>query len=162
MLDDLKLKLINTKSIDPKSILNNVQVDEFDQHGNNLLHYFVKNADSIDVSPAKFIQSLVSNGLDINHVQRMPPGRTALHLAVFEKNETLVRLLIELGSHVDIGDENGNTPLWQSVMNYRNDSSFFIEYLIENGANPDKENKHGVSPRALAETIANFDSKRFF
>lgn len=55
---------------------------------------------------------------------------------------------------------NGNTPLWEAVMQYKGDG--FLSNTFENGANPDIENNNGVSPKSLARTIANYDVRRFF
>ena len=34
--------------------------------------------------------------------------------------------------------------------------------LLASGADPDLENHHGISPRALAETVDTYDLKQFF
>lgn len=37
-----------------------------------------------------------------------------------------------------------------------------IKLLLEYGADKDRVNNHGVSPYALAQTIANYDVRQFF
>ncbi|MFJ7209884.1 hypothetical protein ACIQWR_40995 [Streptomyces sp. NPDC098789] len=49
----------------------------------------------------------------------------------------------------DAPDGQGNTPLWQAVFTYRGDGAV-LSLLVEAGADPDRDNFHGVSPRRLA------------
>ena len=37
-----------------------------------------------------------------------------------------------------------------------------VKLLLERNADPDLKNIHGISPKDLANTIANYDLKRFF
>ncbi|MFF3150799.1 hypothetical protein ACFVRU_56215 [Streptomyces sp. NPDC057927] len=60
---------------------------------------------------------------------------------------------------VDAVDVQGNTPLWRAVFNYRGDPAV-LDVLREAGADPDRANAHGVSPRQLAGRIANYDVAR--
>ncbi|MFG2962186.1 hypothetical protein ACGFZS_02780 [Streptomyces sp. NPDC048288] len=46
-------------------------------------------------------------------------------------------------------DCDGNTPLWRAVFCSRGEG-VTIRLLLEAGAAPDRDNVHGVSPRALA------------
>ena len=47
------------------------------------------------------------------------------------------------------------------MFNYRTDGATIV-CLLEAGADADLANHHGVSPRKLSQTIANYDSKGFF
>ena len=73
----------------------------------------------------------------------------------------ITRILIAAGAPVDLRDSNGNTPLWRAVFSSRGDGAV-IKLLRDAGADPYAENASGVTPRALARTIANFDVTQFF
>ena len=158
-LEKLKKELTNKKF--NFNLLNDIDINSFDKYGNNILHYYVKNSDFFDVESQTFIEILVGKGLNLNTVQSKSPHSSALHLAVKLKKKEILRALLNFDSKIDIQDENGNTPLWEAVMGYRNDDSFFIETLIEKGADKNIENSHGVSPIGLSNIIANYDSTKF-
>jgi len=88
--------------------------------------------------------------------------RTALHLAVLMKSKAIFDLLLANGADVNAKDRNGNMPLSDAVFCYRGDDGYFIESLIANGADVDIMNNYDVSPKLLAETIANYDTRKFF
>ncbi|MFE2578684.1 hypothetical protein [Streptomyces sp. NPDC059378] len=50
---------------------------------------------------------------------------------------------------MDAPDRQGNTPLWLAVFTYRGDGAV-LSLLVKAGADPDRNNFHGVSPRRLA------------
>ncbi|MGY5052060.1 hypothetical protein ACWDE0_41840 [Streptomyces sp. 900105755] len=60
------------------------------------------------------------------------------------------------GAGVDVVDRHGNTPLWRAVFCSRGEDGT-IRLLLEAGADPDRDNVHGLSPRTLAGRIANYD-----
>ncbi|MFD7875261.1 ankyrin repeat domain-containing protein [Streptomyces sp. NPDC059766] len=74
---------------------------------------------------------------------------TQLHFAADEQDAAAVGSLLAAGADVDVPDEEGNTPLWQAVFTYRGDGAV-LSLLVEAGADPDRNNFHGVSPRRLA------------
>jgi ankyrin repeat protein len=88
-------------------------------------------------------------------------GYSALHFAAQSGNVDAARLLLSKGAEVDIEDKFGNTPLGRAVFNSHG-AGEMIELLLKHRANPDRTNKSGVSPRQLAESIANYDVKQFF
>ncbi|WP_422125724.1 hypothetical protein [Streptomyces graminilatus] len=53
-------------------------------------------------------------------------------------------------------DRHGNTPLWRAVFCSR-DEGRTVRLLLGAGADPDRDNVHGVSQRAPAGRIANHD-----
>ena len=65
-------------------------------------------------------------------------------------------MLLKAGAEIDACDGYGNTPLFRAVFNYREDGET-IRALVAGGANPDRSNKSGISPRSLAKTIANYN-----
>ncbi|MEU9348965.1 ankyrin repeat domain-containing protein [Streptomyces sp. NPDC048278] len=77
-------------------------------------------------------------------------GWTLLHFAADEQDAVAVGSLLDAGERVDAPDEQGNTPLWQAVFTYRGDGAV-LSALVGAGADPDRDNVHGVSPRRLAD-----------
>lgn len=155
-IEDLKLQLVNNQM---ENLLGDYEVSTFDKHGNNILHYYVKNVEAIAIDSETFLKMLLNAGLDINAPQSKSPECTALHLAVKQQDHEMVKLLIKYKAAIDPVNDNGNTPLWEAVMKYRNDDPFFIEFLLSNGADKDIENAYGVSPQILSEQIGNYDSE---
>ncbi len=60
-------------------------------------------------------------------------GRTPLHLAVLNGNETLVRTLLRHDADIDAEDNNGHTPLYFAVTG-NNKAQQFIQLLVQEGA----------------------------
>jgi ankyrin repeat protein len=82
-------------------------------------------------------------------IVRAAQGWTPLHFAADEQDAGAVGSLLAAGAWVDAPDEQGNTPLWQAVFTCRGDAAVLL-LLVNAGADPDKDNLHGVSPRRLA------------
>ena len=96
-------------------------------------------------------------GIDVN--ARNEKSQTALLSAVImgERAE-IVRLLLDGGAHVDVLDENGDTPLAYAV--YLGDV-YVTRLLLEAGADPNKRNLDGNDPFAGAMTSIWADTDRF-
>ncbi|MGW1963554.1 ankyrin repeat domain-containing protein [Streptomyces sp. NPDC001935] len=77
-------------------------------------------------------------------------GWTQLHFAADAQDATTVGSLLAAGAEVDAPDGQGNTPLWQAVFAYRGDGTV-LSLLVKAGADSDRANLHGVSPRRLAD-----------
>jgi ankyrin repeat protein len=97
----------------------------------------------------------------LNACQSKSPRKSALHWAVHDKNKKIVEMLISLKVDVDVIDEDGNTPLSDSIFAFKNDDSFFISLLIKNGADMHIENVHGISPLELSKMISNYNSTQY-
>jgi ankyrin repeat protein len=97
---------------------------------------------------------LLTNGANVNAQDRQ--GLTPLHGAAIHSQLALARLLLEHGAQVDALDSQGNTPLWRAVMNCR-DGGEMVKLLLQHGADPRKDNKHGISAQKLAEKIDGYD-----
>lgn len=90
------------------------------------------------------------------NLQEKGTGFSALHYCAQEGNVELAKILVEGGAEVDSVDKYGNTPLAKAVF-YCNGKKEMIKFLLSVGADPDKENNTGVSPRILANRIGTFD-----
>ncbi len=127
-----------------------------DNLGRTELHYV-----AIDFPREKHSQEitrLVAEGYDPN--QKDKNGWTALHFASQEQSLEATKVLLALGANVNATDSQGNTPLWRAVFNCRGQGEV-INALLEAGADADKKNDHGISPRDLANKIANYNIAKF-
>jgi uncharacterized protein len=127
-----------------------------DRYGRSELHYAPQHKP--EVEQEALAERLITEGCDIN--QQDSQGWAPLHFAAQEWSIPVASVLIAKGALVDIKDQHGNTPLSKAVFNSQGRGDL-INLLIEAGADPDVENAHGMSPRALADMIANFDVKQY-
>jgi ankyrin repeat protein len=97
---------------------------------------------------------LLDNQADVNHQDRN--GYSALHFAAQEKNEVVVKILLEAGAQIDIMDIYGNTPLWTAIFSAKGNNKL-VKLCIQAGANLDSLNNYQRTTRQLAETIAGLD-----
>lgn len=97
---------------------------------------------------------LIRAGCDLSAADKH--GFTAVHFAARCHSESILALLLNAGAKVDPIDAHGNTPLNTEVFESRGRGEI-IRLLLAADADPELRNKYGVSPRILAETIANFD-----
>ena len=88
-------------------------------------------------------------------------GWTALHFAAQSQELEVAEKLLRAGAAVDTQDAYGSTPLWRAAFESRGRGEM-IKLLLANGANAVLRNHSGSSPLELANTIANFDVKKFF
>jgi ankyrin repeat protein len=126
---------------------------KLDEFGRSELHYAAGDGDA---SAAK---RALAAGADVNLADAQ--GWTPLHFAAQAQSPAIVALLLEKGATVDVPDRHGNTPLFTAVSKYRGDPGT-AEALRAAGADPLKQNHHGMSPVSLARTIANFDVAKCF
>lgn len=105
------------------------------------------------------VRVLITAGARVNLKDKA--GWTALHFAAQENAAAIVDELIKAGADIDACDGNGNTALFRAVFSYGG-AAEAVTPLLAAGAQPDKENLHGMSPRALADSIANYDVRKFF
>ena len=88
-------------------------------------------------------------------------GWYPLHYVSQNYSLEMAKLLMDMGANIEVEDDFGNTPLWRAVFASQGKGEM-IELLLSYGARADKVNASGISPLKLANTIANYNIKKFF
>jgi uncharacterized protein len=125
-----------------------VGMTDRDRLGRAAVHYA---AGSGDVDG---LRALLAEGADPGAADA--EGWTPLHFAAQAQAPAAVEVLLAAGAEVDVMDRHGNTPLWRAVFCSRGEGGT-IRLLLAAGADPNRDNVHGLSPRTLAGRIANYD-----
>lgn len=155
-IDNIKQILLKSNFEDFQKSIEDYNINDKDNQGNNILHYYIKESSNLKLDYKKIIDLLLNKGIDIDEKQsKGRHKRSPLHLAVFMKLKDITNYLIEKGANINSTDGTGNTPLWTSVMFYREEDSYFIEKLINCGADINHKNDYGISPVELAYSFDN-------
>ena len=109
--------------------------------------------------PVEEVAALLAQGADVAATDKQ--GFTALHFACQQNRLDVTEVLLDAGAPVDPRDQWGNTPLWRAVFNANRDPRV-VRRLVLAGADPDKANAAGKTPRDLVEMIANYDTTGYF
>ena len=134
-----------------KIIMSGVDINVRDEDGRTALMHAVL-AEEADVD---FIESLISLGADVNASDRDQEW-TAMHFTARDQRFELIKALINNGAHIDPIDIFGNTPLWRCVMS-ASPNQEIANLLLKNGADPNKKNDRGTSPRDVVMKLNNQD-----
>lgn len=130
-----------------KLLSSGLDINLVDKDGRSALIHAI-----LDSEPSEMvIKCLIENGIDVN-IQDKSMRWGALHFAARDNKKDIVKLLLDNKAVVDLLDAHGNTPLWRAVMSFNGDESSICE-LLKFGANPEKENNSGISPRKLAQRM---------
>lgn len=142
--DDSQLyKLLNESNYENiKAFLLKYGLNSVDRDGRTFL------MSAIVEGKEDIVNFLVNIGCNINAKDKA--GLTALHFAAIYDRCNIAKVLLTHGAEIDAVDNNGNTPLWRAVMENSSETST-IEYLLENGADPNKANNRGIAPKDLIE-----------
>lgn len=131
----------------------------------------ISTANTVDESGRPLLTHIVLHG-DVRMVRWMlnlqplldrqdQDGWAPLHFAAQQYAMDIAAVLLDAGASIDLQDKYGNTPLWRATFESRGRGDM-IRLLLARGADAERENYSGISPKALAHTIANFDVKQFF
>ena len=107
------------------------------------------------------IQRLLALGADID--VRNYKGKTALHYAAKAGLLKVINLLIEKGATIDAPDTNGETPLFDALRSTIKDGEkqrASVEALLVKGANPNAENRKGLTPLNVAQRMRRAGAKK--
>ena len=88
-------------------------------------------------------------------------GSTALHFASQNRDCKMASKLLANGAMIEAEDNNGNSPLSNAVF-YAQGDSRIINLLLDHGADPEHSNNFGMTPKSLADSIANYDYSHLF
>ena len=165
-IEEMKIVLVNSSAEDFLKKLENFNIFEYDKYGNDIVHYFINNYKDIKIEFVKIMDLLLKKGLNIDTKQKTGNfQRSYLQLSVMNNIKNIFDFLIKNGADVNSIDKNGNTVLFNAVMNYFKDKenySYYIEKLLIEGADPKLKNNNGISAVKLANEIDNSDVKKFF
>lgn len=128
-------------------------VDELDDRGRSPLFYAAQDDNT------EIVDLLIAHGADPTIRDKM--GETSLHFAARAYQVETCDKLVKAGALIDAQDDYGNTALWRAVFESRGRGDV-IRKLITLGADENKKNNNGISPRALAERIDNYNLIEFF
>ena len=96
------------------------------------------------------VREILSLGVDID--VRTAHGDTALHLAMFQDNMTVLALLLEYGFDPDAGNRSGDTAMHRAVTT---DNVAAVRMLLHYGADKNKRNLAGRTPLQEAQRSGN-------
>ncbi|MBD3170229.1 MAG: hypothetical protein GF307_12155 [candidate division Zixibacteria bacterium] len=119
--------------------------------GDNALHYAA-------VSPnSDFVRYLIDKGFDINSVNHQ--GEPPIHSACYTGRLENVKLLNSLGADINTTDSSNQGIFVKTIYSaYRgvNDTLLaLMDYLIENGADVNSRDHHGITPLMRAIHVEN-------
>jgi uncharacterized protein len=83
-------------------------------------------------------------------------GWSPLHFAAQASSAKCAEALLQAGADASLQDLHGNTALFRAVFASKGEGEV-ITLLRRAGADPWSKNAHGVSPVALARSIANYN-----
>ena len=98
----------------------------------------------LNVAASMLIDAMALKGVTLDSTDEC--GRTVLHLAVSDRNEPIVRRLLDNGADISMKDVSGSTVLKYSIM--ENDMHF-VSVLIEYGADINEIYNYGRMPLHL-------------
>ncbi len=124
-----------------------------DRYGRTDLHIAARDGD------VARLKALLAAGADPRAADN--EGWTPLHVAAHSYGPSACEALLAAGAQVDAVDAYGNTPLWRATFESCGRGEI-IHILRRSGADPRLRNSRGVSPVALARTIANYDVAQYF
>jgi uncharacterized protein len=128
-------------------------IDAKDKYGRTILY------DAILKGFQDIVLELLMSKANVNNQDK--EGKAPLHFASIHSQVEISKMLVEYGAEIDVKDENGNTPLSDAVF-YSHGLEDIILLLQENGADPNLQNNYEVSPKELAESIANYNLSHLF
>ncbi|WP_413513573.1 hypothetical protein [Myroides odoratus] len=152
--------------------LDDFEINSTDESSKNILHYYLgsliydTNMEEFEINrpyllnPIAIIDEMLKRGIDINaQPHRGPRMYTALCLCVgfTYKSKEIFDHLIKNGADVNIRIGHGGTVLTKALLSAgvkRNDDLYFVEKLLENGANIYAQNNFGVSAFSLVQGFA--------
>ena len=100
------------------------------------------------------VSSLLESGLDVNRIDRVWDGFTALHVAAYKGHSAVVKVLIDAGADVYTRDTDTDMRLYLGTPLYlaaRHGHASVVHQLIKAGANVHLSTSTGLTPLAIAK-----------
>jgi hypothetical protein len=107
---------------------------------------------SVEAGQEHRVEELLKQDVDVN--ERAEYGWTALLYAAAQGYPRIVRLLLDAGANIDMGNLQGITPLMYSA---RYGNIEICELLLEYGANPDLQDVFGMTALMVAARLGYAD-----
>jgi ankyrin repeat protein len=117
--------------------------DGIDEYGRTDVHY---------ASDADEIEKLIQAGMDID--LQDDNGWCPMHFYAQNNNVKALEAALNYGANPNLYDSYGNSPLWTATMSAHGQFDCIIA-LLKAGAKAGHTNKHGRSPKDMANTINN-------
>lgn len=95
----------------------------------------------IDLDFRDIAEILIEGGADLNLQNHRQHGMTPLLYAIRKGRTEMVRILINAGAKIDLGDRFGHKPLYEAIFK----DIEILEALINGGANLDLPDKQGAT-----------------
>lgn len=172
--DDFLLRQLLKRGLDP---------NELDSYGRTALHIAASSGSE------QCVRLLLENEADPN--ARDPEGRVPLWEALRRRHQSVVQLLVEAGADLSSGDayfyarvaiEEDDVKLLEEIVRYGGDvtatccsdsatplhravldgSVQMVKFLLEHGADADREDGNGWTPRAMADRDGHGDIQLLF
>lgn len=145
--DLLKAIRLSTSEHTGDALSNISNINATTSNGTGILHFFIEIYKPEHLRLEDF-KKLIKIGADVN--AQNSEGHTPLHYTVLSPYSIdLARILIQNNAIVDIGDAYGNTQLMNAISDFRGEEELLqiIFLLLENGANINRANNSGISPK---------------
>lgn len=107
-----------------------------------------KYENGIDRRNFKYLQYLVSNGVDINARYDVSKKTPLMDAVRYPGNLEVVKFMFNNGADISLRDRNGNTVLLMAVFAQKLN---VVEFLLANGADINSRNNDGLAPLSIAE-----------
>lgn len=115
--------------------------------------------DAVIDGDVALVKKIIGDGAKVSFPDE--EGWTLLHFSARDFHVEIAQVLLDAGAEIDAQNVHGNTPLGEAVFGSKGRGEM-IRLLLRRGANPNLENMYGVSPKKLADTIANYNVAQWF
>ena len=168
--NDHKIAFNNCKTLEEfKIFLADFEINSVDESAKNLLHHYLMSLiykTNIEIfavenpfllEPIPIIDEMLKRGININ---AQPSKGSRMHTALClcigftYKSKEIFEHLIKNGADVNIRIGHGGSVLTKAMLSMgwkEHNDLYFVEKLLENGANIYSENNFGVSAFSLAQ-----------
>ena len=102
--------------------------------------------DTVMANDVVQVKAALDAGVNVDAKDAQNRDRTALHDAAWEGNANVVKLLLNAGADIDVGDRGGQTPLHLAALGDGEDRVATVNALLESGAEVNARNDDRRTP----------------